>query len=190
MAVVLIEGFDHFDGSNMGEKGWIGSSFQSFVPGRGFVGGNCIMLIFANPVSKVLPSSYSHLIVGCAFRKHLYNGTFMTLKAGSSVVATLGTTSASRLVVTDQAANTAVGSTIIHDDVFNYVELEIVVSTSGSCELHLNGNPSAEIPSTVRNFGSTNIDTIQFECDSIGDARTWIDDLYIIDTTGSAPQND
>lgn len=186
MAVVLMEGFDHYVASSIGAKLWSGSSFQPFDSGR--LGGQCITLVFANPVAKQLPSSYSTLVIGCAAKVHLFTGTFLAIKAGGNVVATVGLNTAHRLRVTDSASRTFDGTTIIPDDSWFYVEVKIVKGSAGSCELHLNGGP--EIASAVGNFGTVNMDSIQFENDNIGDARVSIDDVYVLDTTGPAPEND
>ena len=179
MGLVLVEGFDHWGEGQESLKFWSGSSFLKKTTGRGFIpGAEGIEVIFANPVSKFLPSSYSTICFGGAFQSIDYQGPFVAFFAtDGTVVAQIGQNGAGRLRVTDSAGRTYDGTTIIPDSAWFQVELQIVVGTSGSFELHLNG--ATEIASTTGNFGTSNINRVQFFCNGFISGKIEVDDVYI-----------
>ena len=105
------------------------------------------------------------------------------------MIASVSTNSSSRLQVTNSAGTViATGTTVVAMSTWYYVELKLVVGTSGSCELHLNG-VSGEIGSTTGNFGTTNIGRFGAS-EAQNSPGIQLDDWYLLDTTGSSPQND
>lgn len=185
MAVVLIEGFDHYNArTDFAKKFWQGQPFGN-VPGR-VSGGQAIDVILDNEVTKNLPSSYTTLVAGAAIQVTELESNFMSLWAGSAIV-TIGI-SGGKLVVTDTAARTFVGTTPVPIGSWFYVEIKITVGTSGTFELHLNG--AVEIASTTANFGTAPISAIRFQYEKLGGGSTYVDDVYVLDTTGAAPNND
>lgn len=184
MAIVLIEGFDHFTKDEVAEKFWTGSP-AGMGAGR-LPGSQAMDVILDNEVSKNLPSSYSTLVAGAAIRVNELESNFMSLWAGTAVV-TIGI-SGGRLLVTDNAGRTFAGTTSVPINSWFYVEIKVTVGTSGTFELHLNG--AVEIASTTANFGTSNISLIRFEYGRLGGGSTSVDDVYVLDTTGSAPRND
>lgn len=185
MAVVLIEGFDHYSAATgFTEKLWSGSPFGN-QPGR-LPGSQAIDVIVDNDISKFLPSNYPTVVWGAAINLSAATSPFMVLLAGGAIIATVGV-SGGRLQVTDSAARTFNGTTIIPISSWFYVELKVTVGTAGSFELHLNG--AVEIASTTGNFGTANIDEIGFQNHTLG-GDTFVDDVYVLDTTGAAPRND
>ena len=192
MATVLVEGFDHFSHNDADSKFWNGNIF-AMVPGRGF-GGQAIEVIANNDVWKQLPASYSTLIVGVALHQrsgslgHTVQGPLLILRASGVEIAYVGLDASQRLYVQDSAAHVIVtGTTIVPLDTWFYVELKLVVGTSGSAEVHLNGAP--ELAMTTGNFGAANANQILFrEPSTLSDL--FVDDIIVMDTTGSAPQND
>jgi hypothetical protein len=178
MAMTLIEGWDHYDvrANGSSEKGWNGNPFSN-VSGRGFIGGQAISVIINNQVYKQLASSYSTFTVGAAIQiSDTACGTFLTLSNSGTFVASLSIGADLRLFVTDTAARTFPGTTLIRTNVWFYVEMKIVVGTSGTTEVRLNGNSTSEITGTG-NFGTSNINRVQFECHSLSGA-TLVDDVY------------
>ncbi len=186
MALILVDGFDHYGKVQAAEKFWNGTIF-GMVPGRGF-GGQAMNVILNNQVFKQLPSSYSTLIVGAALKLNAtFGGVLVQFANSGAPVASVGISS-NRLVLYDAAGNVvATGTTIVPLETWFYVELKVTVGTSGTAEVHLNGGP--EIASSVGNYGSSNINEIIFFNQQIG-GDTSVDDVYIADTTGSAPQDD
>ncbi len=186
MALILMDGFDHYGKVEAAEKFWNGTIF-AMVAGRGF-GGQAMNVIINNGVGKTLPSSYSTLIAGAALKLNATSGQLMWLLHSGSIVAAIGVTGTGHLTLIDSTnSQIATGATIIPVETWFYVEIKITVGVSGTAEVHLNGGP--EITSTVGNFGTQNINQIEFVNQSLG-GDTSVDDVYVADTTGSSPQND
>ncbi len=186
MALLLVDGFDHYGSLQAVEKFWNGSPF-GMVTGRGF-GGQAIDVVVNNPIFKTFDPA-STVIASAAFKMNGTGNTrLMTLEAGGSVVAILSLTGTGNLTLTDSAASLlATGPTIVPYGTWFQVELKVVVGTSGTGEVHLNGG--SEIASTVGNFGTADIDRIAFWNNVLG-GDTAVDDVVILDGTGSAPLND
>ena len=193
MALIDVEGGDHLAANMFTAKGW--DSNPTFVA-SGRVRGSCWQLRdtgATTAIAKVLPGTYPTVILGIGV---LHNTTALSqhvvqLTGSAGVVALVITDGSGRLTVRNGAGTTiATGTTVIAPNAWYYVELKIVVGAAGSCELHLNGVPG-EIPFTVGNFGTANISAVQPICLAVSVVTiTSYDDLYVLDTTGSSPQND
>jgi hypothetical protein len=184
MALILVDGFDHYSSVDAAEKFWQGHIF-GMVPGRGF-GGQAMNVIINNAVSKTLPSSYSTVIVGAAYKLNATNDS--KLMGLNTTQVTLHITGTGFLYVRDSLGNiVATGTTIVPTGTWFYVEVKAVKGSSGTVEVHLNGGP--EIASTVGNFGTSNFDQIIFYNDTLG-GDTSVDDVVVMDGSGSAPTND
>jgi hypothetical protein len=189
MALLLTEGFDHYASEQAIEKFWTGH-IVGMVPGRGF-GGQAISVVNLNPVYKDFPAA-SPIIVGVAIKLTgvVVPQKFMTIEIGGGGLGVeIGTDSTHHLTLTDSAAHlVATGPTIIPLGTWFYIEVKLEKGGAGHVTLHLNG--AAEIPSTVGNFGTADFGRIVFWNHALGDGLTDADDIYVIDTTGSAPLND
>ncbi len=188
MALLLVDGFDHYGKVQAAEKFWNGTIF-AMVPGRGF-GGQAMDVVLNNPVFKIWGSSSSTVIAAAAFKLNQTTGTLMTLETPSgTVVATLGLDATNKLTLTDGAAHLiATGTTTIPIGTWFQVALKVIVGTSGHGTVQLNGG--AEIASTLGNFGSSNIGRISFWHTNNLAGDTAVDDVVVLDGTGSAPLND
>lgn len=192
MALILTEGFDHYDRTLMTAKGWTANFASAMATGR--VGGQAANS--SNTASKkALPSTYSTLFVGFAFQ-------IATLGAGNFDIAALavstGVTNAMKIhvdatghlaVLNSGSTTIATGTTVLNINTWYYVELKgFINGASGTCELHLNGS-SGEITSTTGNFGSINFDTITLNPSAVSGPAIKFDDIYVVDTSGPAPRN-
>lgn len=194
MALIDIEGGDHLNSGLFTAKGWNlnpSALHAGRVRGWGWEIGSSPSGI---QMGKVLPSTYSTVIVGVGFQMAVATASRAVLRvanaAGSTVVAAVSTNASGVLQVTNSAGTViATGTTVIANATWYYVELKIVVGTSGSCELHLNG-VSGEIASTTGNFGTTNVGLVALSGQADTANSNYFDDFYILDTTGSSPQND
>lgn len=189
MALVLVEGFDHMIVSLVTSKAWQ-TSPTSMTSGR--FGGQAARFTTGTSLTlaKALPSTYATLIAGFAYRSQFAAAiNFFAFRVGGTTIMTLGlNATAGKLVVKNVGGTTiATGTTNILANVWNYYEIKAFVNgASGTCEVRLNG--AAEIASTVGNFGSTNIDTVAF-LNGANNSNMDYDDLYVLDTSGSAPRN-
>lgn len=192
MAVVLMEGFDHISVASITTKGW---SFASGNMVAGRFGGQALRGINAGTsyITKALPSTYSELIVGFAYQLEAFTAreVFVTRNGGTIVakvtVVLVGANYVFRVV---NAAGTtlATGTTPIVLANWYYLEVKVVVSaTVGTVELRLNGASTAECSGTGLNTGALNIDNIGYVFGSLW-IHSW-DDIYAVDTSGSAPTN-
>lgn len=187
MALVLADGFDHYDTASAPDKFWSGGGWSIISPGRGF-GGQCLSVIINNPAIKQLPSIYTTIIVGCAIMASDTSiNDFLELWSGSGMVAKLGLTGGQLLRVSDSTGTAiATGTTIVPINRWVYVELKVIVGSPGHATVQLNGAP--EIASTAGTFGASGVSQLRFENGSLS-GNTHIDDLVVLDTTGSSPQN-
>ncbi len=187
MALVLVDGFDHYGAAEIAEKFWNGQ-ISAMVPGRGF-GGQAMDVVVNNPVYKIMPSTYSTVIAAAAFKINGGPGLLMNLETASgAIVAALALNASDLLTLTDSAGNLiATGTTTVPVGTWFQIELKVIVGSSGHGTVHLNGGP--EIASTLGNFGTTNVGRISFWCTTLG-GDTFVDDVVVIDTSGSAPTND
>lgn len=197
MALVLMEGFDHVNSTTqLALKGWtLVNSATLGVAGR--INGNCARFTNANSSNalvKSLPSTYSTVIVGFAFRNSSTpTADHLQLRlrtSGGATVAEAYVTSTGVLRVKNSGGTTiATGTTAIVANTWNYVELKLVVNgASGSCEVKLNGQ--AEIASTTGNFGSTNVGDVYLNRNQTQVAgNVEYDDIYVCDTSGSLNNN-
>lgn len=185
MAVLLIEGFDHFTAAQMTSKGW--SAAPSSMVAARFSPGQAVQLATNGSSNKLLPSTYTTLIVGVAFKPAAVtnsNYQFLRLLTSAGGVIAAARVNASGLIEIINGGGTVygTGTTALTAGSWFYVELKIFVNgASGTCELHLNG--VSEIASSVGNFGSTAIAQVQISSFNVGGSQ--IDDLYVCDTTGT-----
>ncbi len=188
MGLVLVDGFDHYAQPQAAEKFWAGGPFH-MGPGRGF-GGQSAEVIRLNPMHKDFPSTYGTVICAAAYQMSgSPSSVIMTLETvGGVVVASLGLNGTGHLTLTDGAASLiATGTTVVPYNTWFQVAVKIIVGTSGHGTVQLNGG--AEIASTLGNFGTTNIGRVAFWQNGLGQT-TFVDDVVILDGSGSAPLND
>ncbi len=192
MALLLIEGFDHESAAAMGQKQWSGGNPTTMQPGRFDGQAARFTNVSTNNFSKSF-SAHATLIAGFAVRGTTLmsaGGNVFQMLAGGTVVASIVSTVAGFFAVQNSGGSTiGTGTTVIANNSWHYLELKIFVNgASGTCELHMDG--AVEIASTVGNFGSSNPDTIRLKGDRSGSGNSVdFDDIYVLDTTGSAPRN-
>jgi len=197
MAVVLIEGFDHLSAAQMSLKGW-NSDSGTVIAGR-FGGQALSSLGTITGFGKVLPGSYTTAVCGFAFKNNqgassnpqfaFRNGA---ASGGTVVVAMRFVTSGPNTVLgLYNAAGTqlALGTTPYPGlTTWVYAEIKVVVSaTVGTVELRLNGAPTAECSATGVNTGALDITSVSWQW--VNGGAHYLDDIYVTDTTGPAPNN-
>lgn len=181
MALVLLDGFDYYTGTQSTLNGWsvTGTMSAGRFGGQAFKPGN--------RAARTLPSTYTTLIFGVAINSADVGGPARLLTAAGVVVATISQTGVNGFlkVLDSTGATVATGTTPILTDgsTWHYMEVKLVVGATGTVEIHLDG-VAGEIASTVGNFGTTAIGQIELANNSVK-----YDDLYVVDTTGAAPRN-
>lgn len=190
MTLVLQEGFDLLTASStlFSAKGWqaiIGTgSPDSVVSGR-FSPGSAIQFNggLSSEIGKNLPSAYTTLIFGVAFKVSAVNTDFLHVRvsAGGSNIFSCGVNASGKLIV-----GGLTGMTTISTGVWYYLEVKAVIAgAAGSLTAQLNG--VTEIVTTTTNIGSTAAGCISL-FSSGSSVVTTLDDIYVLD--GSiAPNN-
>lgn len=183
MTLLLIEGFETAQASKLQSKGWQFNA-SSLVAGR--FGGSAAQFGATN--NKPFSPSTS-LVIGLAWRTSNTTSTsldILNFSIGASAIVRLVWNSAQRLEVRNNV-NTllATGPSVLLVNTWYFLELKAVIATSGSFEVRLNG--VTEIASTAANFGSTPVNAFAW---TVPPGNSQYDDIYVLDTTGSAPRND
>jgi len=190
MAVVFMAGFDYQSAVQIIGTRWSGAA-NTVIAGR--LAGQAVTVVNSATLTAILPSSYSTIHVGYAASFTVASTDVYCNLVGAAanrVRLELITSGATKVFNLKNNAGTtlATGTTPIVANTWYYLELKVVISaTVGTVELRLNGSTTAECSGTGLNTGSTNIDSINFITSA--SQQQWVDDLYVIDTTGSAPTN-
>lgn len=202
MALQLIEGFDHAGSAALyGLKGWLsafGGGGAAVFDTGGRISGKCLRLnsgVNLAQFYKLLPSSYSTLIVGFALNHQPganASQVLFYLKSSGTQVVALNINSTTRKLEVRNAANTLIktGDFQYLADTWNYIEFKVVIAgAAGTIQVRANGVD--DIETFTGNFGSANIGEIYFAGQTSGGAQNaFYDDVYVLDTSGSAPNND
>jgi len=81
------------------------------------------------------------------------------------------------------------GHDLIFADIWHYIELRVVISDTGSVTIRVDGVEVIDLdPVDTQNGSTTTIGSLQINFGT-GTVQLELDDLYILDTNGSAPQN-
>jgi hypothetical protein len=195
MALVFMDGFDLTNGTSF--RNWLISqqgSSTAYVGGA--LGGSAFRLQAGTANNdnisfyRVLPSTYSQLVWGVRFytSSTVQSDIFKFRTSGGTTVGSLRINSATGNLSVYNAASTLVATGFRNAmNAYHYLEFRIFVNgASGECEVYLDG--TLEIATTVSNFGSTNIGQIMSTLTQSG-GQLYLDDVYVLDTTGGAPLN-
>src|SRR6266404_5902000 len=180
MAVVLIEGFDFFTPAQAPRE----------VPGR-FDGKSALPP--AGYFARSLPSTYTELYAGFAFRpgSRQVSDIYALRDSGTNNVCRVRVVASGSdfvlALLNSGGTVIATGTTKLFDNVWHYIEIHCLINgASGSCAMRLDG-VAGEIPDTTGNFGTNAITAIAIN--GVNNTGSNFDDMYVVDTTGSAPRN-
>lgn len=196
MALIFCDSFDHYDTTDMFKK-WTQapSGTCTIASGSGRNGTACLRTNTgaSNNIRLTLGANLSTIIIGFAMQVRTATGTasgaliLRLLDSGNNQVELRINENTQQLQLTRNGTVIATGTTGLTKNIFNYIELKVVFSNSGSYELRINGvtefSGSADTTNTANNF----IQTIQLgvESGTAGQSTHDYDDLYICDGTGS-----
>lgn len=148
-------------------------------------------------VSKSLGGNYSTVVMGFNFNPNIFESsisTFAQLLDGSTVQVSLRLNTSGTISVC-LGASTIIdtSTTAITANSDNYLEFKVTIhDTTGSFDLRLNGT-SILSGSSVDTKSSSNayVNTVLLGTTGGLTVKTWkFDDFYILNTSGSAPNND
>ncbi len=191
MAVVMIEGFDHYATNSLATaKGW-SANFNAAVAGR-FDGQAARFSGTIVSRNKALPSNYATLFAGFAFRFSTLPAAtqdIFILQAGATLTYRVGITTGGKIVVRNSSGTViGTGTTTLVVNTWYYIETKAFINgASGTCEVHLNGVSGEIAAATTGNFGSSNLDTVTLSQLTSNQTADY-DDIYILDTSGAAPR--
>lgn len=198
MALVFIDGFDHYATADITKK-WSALSGATISGSSGRRGGGALS------VGSILQYAYKSVTAAATytvgFAVNLSNFTYTTnlicINEGGTQHITLGLTTSGTLRVYRGAASggttLATGTTTLSTSQWYYIELKVTVDdVNGVVELRLNGSGSPEINLTstdTRNGGATGlIDRISMGTAAGGanySQQGFIDDFYVTNTSGA-----
>ena len=127
--------------------------------------------------TKNLSSNYSTLVVGFAYRLFFltYNKTILKLIDDSTNQIYLYFNSSSDKIQVKRGDGTTLGTstTSMSIDDWNYIELKVTISNSGSFELRINGNTEASGSVDTQNTANSYVNKV-----AIGNDETNFNDLF------------
>ncbi len=188
MALVLIEGFDHYATDDAEQKGWqIGAGLLSASGRQKFPPGQAAKIVINNGTGKQLPDSYDELIMGFAFylsgMPGGIDGDTVMCKFHTALftsVAQVGVTIGTNVLFIEDAthAQVAFGTTELQTDTWYYLEFH---ATDTSAEIHLDG--VSEIAPTAGDYAAP-WDEVSFSYQVLaGNKSMLVDDVYALDPT-------
>ena len=179
MALLLVDGFDHYTDTTYAGMSVLSAGKSTFSPGR-FGDGRYLSAV--GGCNYAIPTTASNtLIMGIALKSHSGSGGWV-LSIGSNVITSSSMASAMRLTVDGTNYDSSTG--LIYDDIWNFVEVKTTFGSSGNIAVRLNGVPVPGISDlTGANTGTKPSYTRT-------DPGSWVsgiytDDYYVCDGTGS-----
>jgi hypothetical protein len=194
MAILFADGFDHYQIGILAAKGY---SVISTTGTPAMVAGRLGQQALRMTQNTTARTVYSHglaaaaatCVIGSAYRTDSITVTkdVLTLSVAGANTLRLGINTSGLLIVRNSAGTVlATGTTILSTSTWHYVEMRgFVNGASGEVQVWLNG--AVEIATTTVSIGSTNFDTFILGPNvntSINNCD--YDDLYVLDTSGSA----
>lgn len=186
MALILMEGFDHYNTSAHQQlKGWNVVGLSSYVTGR-FAG-----QAFSTPNSNKLFTTSGTIIAGFAVRLGVVNAAFVSFFNVSTLHVDLRTDINGNLYATRNGTTIgSVSSTLLLTGVWYYIELKITISdTVGVVVVKVDGITALNLSGVDTQNGITTTMTA-IALGTLSTSTHAYDDMYILNTTGSAPNND
>lgn len=193
MALIFVDSFDHYVTADLDEKGWVVGTAASIQTTVSRNGGSAMLVAAAGTGTKrlALPSTYGTLIVGFAARFPSVgsDAIFFRFQEAGGTHVDLRHLVNGRLRVTRAGTTLGDGTAVLINDQWYYIEIKVTISdTVGVAVVRVNGVLDINLSSQDTRNGATGIiDTVEFE-DHV--AGVYIDDFYVADTSGGAPQND
>lgn len=205
MALLFMDGFDHYASADILKK-WTaqnGSSSITLINSTaGRRGGGALLAPSGSAttanVTKTLAASYATLIVGIAWKISAVSArNIMSVLDNGTAHLTLVMNSDSTLSIrrgTSAGTTLATSGSSLSLNTWYYIELKATIHDStGAYEVRVNGSPWLSASNVdTRNGANASVNQVLLGSDGVlaNVLTQTFDDLYICDTSGSAPQND
>lgn len=199
MALLYIDSFDHYNAAHLLDKWTSNFTASGIAIGRGRCGSNCLEMGTFNQLVKGIDFGSTTATVGFAFQVDstqtlaLSTITLLYLGASSTDHVYLQRTADGSLKVYSYEGTVLLGSTapdVIRQDVWYFIEWQVTVHPSaGAFSLRVDNVEVLAVSGvdTQHSGAPMELQRIHFACSS--NQGYWVDDLYVLDSTGPAPQN-
>ena len=188
MAIVFIDGFDHYGATSHISRKWntVSGSGISLITGR-FGTGNALKTGTNSSTLALGLTSGATFYVGVAYQNISGDpATILSFKDGTTVQCGLAITSGGFLYAYRSSTATVLGyaSTSIKMMQWNYIEIKVTISdAAGAFEVRLNGNTSPIINlSSVDTKATANASANSFELAQGSNVDVAYDDIYVSDS--------
>ncbi|MHC4238560.1 MAG: hypothetical protein ACYSUC_02210 [Planctomycetota bacterium] len=195
MAMIFFDSCGDYYDSDTGNQVWTRwSASPSVLTTGGRRSSAGIELGQNDEVSCVFDPGVSNIFVGFAFKvpSLTFLNELLWLREGDTTHINFETDTGG--VLRCERNGTFLGASpagTIFENTWHYLECHVIVAdgTGGSVEVRIDGATVINLSSIdTRNGGNGVIDTVLFDF-ATGGVQATIDDFYILDTTGTAPQN-
>lgn len=198
MALLFMDGFDHYATADLTKKWTLSAGLPSIVstPVRRSGGALDTVATASNYVQKTLPSSIGTVYFGFAFHPGVAfpstSSSFVLLMDGSTFQVELRMTSTGQIAAARNGTVLGTSTAVVPINTFSYIEAMFVISpTAGIVEVRLNGNATPILSLTgqnTRNSANSTINTVRLGTYNAA-GRSYYDDFYICDASGSSNNN-
>ena len=196
MALLFLDGVDHYDSSAEMARKWDTVDIASIQTTGGRFGGGAVRLILNDDIEKVFTPAAT---IVCGFGvlleqlQDVGNAQILRFNNSGTVHVTISITPQGGFLV-ERSTGSFLGQTagdILHGGVWHYIEVLVFISnTVGVVTIQVDG---AQVDSftglDTRNGGLAQIDRIRWDYAGGTSNVMDLDDFYILDTSGSPPQD-
>jgi hypothetical protein len=191
MALLYMDGFDARDFTLR----WT-TAPDGYTTGR--LGGGSAYMNTGGASGRWIPASAT-VVVGLAYQGVTFGASgfreFLRLYSDTGTTWHLGlqVTSNNNVVLTRAGTVLATATGVLTATSWNYLELRATIADAGGrATVRVNGNTVIDFTGDTRNGGtSASMDFVQLLSQATGGSNQYyVDDLYVLDATGPAPNND
>ena len=190
MALLFIDGVDHYDSSAEMLRKWDVVDIASIQTTGGRFGGGAIRMIGNDDIEKIFTAS-STVVIGLAVRidETQTNGNTQLLefRNGGTIQVTISLTPGGGFNI-ERGVSTDIANTSgdwIHNNTWHYIEALVTISaTVGVVTIQVDGNQVATFTGLDTLVTGTTVDRIAIDYAGGTGSTMDIDDVYILDDTG------
>lgn len=190
MSLLFYDGVDAYTATADIAKKWNASSGASVSSGTGRFGGNCLQMAANSFYTEAAFTGAATIVAGGAtYRNSIAASGLMQFREGTTIHIEVGIRLSGGIYVKrgfTEIFHGAIGA--ISSGVWQEIEIKVNIhDTTGTVDVWVDGINVVSISGTdTRNGGTGVCDNVRFFGSS---ATTRWDDCYVLDTAGSAPQN-
>jgi hypothetical protein len=206
MTILFMDGFDSYNDQysmvtgNRWDNIGLSDTFSDWTwsASQGVRGGGVMLLNDTQErIYKYLGVVSNTLVTGFWFKHNTTHSTvrhFMLWQRDNAgaAQATLGFNASQQFVLYRGNLTTliATGATVIQQNRWYYIEIKINFADAGSYSLKIDNVVEFSGSTDMQALGSSGADWFEMFHTTANSGTYWIDDIYVLNTDGSAPQND